>query len=216
LKKEKHRKSSEKKKVRQSGEQTRGKDVRNDLENVNQMSVKHKELEDVTKSHLNPSVSHSQVNIKGSVNSSEYVSKLQARTEREQSGVITSLSHKFGTAKSGDDSESSHVSSLFRGNESTLKSIEECDAGYSEKSCFKKSSSTGKNNASSKVTCNSVEGACTVAQSSVLNAVTNSSIGAEAAAASRPKIILMQSDDDDDDEDFINIKADAEAGKLCT
>jgi hypothetical protein len=187
----------------------------NDLENVNQISGKHKELENVTKSHLNPSASHSQVNIKSSVNSSESGSKLQARTEREQSGIITSLSHKFGSAKSGDDSESSHVSSLFRGNGGTPKSIEECDAVYSEKSCYRKISPTGKNNASSKVTCNSVEGACTVAQSSVLNAVTNSSTGVEAAGVSRAKIVFMQSDDDDD-EDFINIKADAEAGKLCT
>ena len=34
----------------------------------------------------------------------------------------------------------------------------------------------------------------------------------EKSTALRPKIVLMQSDDDDD-EDFINIKADAEAGK---
>jgi hypothetical protein len=188
---------------------------------VNQISGKHKELEKGTKSHLN----ESQADSKGSANSSEYVSKLQARTEREQSGVITSLSHKFGTTKSGDDADSSHVFSLLRGNAGTPKSMEECDAVHSEKSSFRKIGSTGKNNASSKITGNSVGGACNEPQSSVLSAATNSGIGADAARGrtaavhvepvSRPKIVLMQSDDDDD-EDFINIKADAEAGKLRT
>lgn len=218
MKKEKRRKSSEKKKVRRSGEQTRGKDVRSDSENVNQVSEKHKELEKVTKSHLSESVSHSQV----SISSSECVGRLHARTEIEQSDVITSPSHKLGTTKSGDsDSESSHR------NEGTLNSVEESDAIYSEKSGYRKVSLAGKNNASSKLTCSSVEGVCNVPQSSVLSAVTSSSSGAVAASqgamreksaavhlepVSRPKIILMQSDDDDDDEDFINIKADAEAG----
>jgi hypothetical protein len=107
-----------------------------------------------------------------------------------------------------------------------LKSIEEPDAIYSGKSGYRKVSLVGKNDTSSKIICSSVEGACNVPQSSVLSPVTNSSSGADAVREktaavhlepmSRPKIVLMQSDDDDDDEDFINIKADAEAGKLCT
>lgn len=225
LKKEKHRKSSERKKVRRGGEQTRGKDVTGDSENVNQISGKHKELEKVTKSHLNESVSRSQVSIKGNINSSECVGKVHARTELEQSDIITSVSHKLGTTESGDgDPESSHVIGLLHGNVGTLKSIEESDAIYSGKSGYRKVSVAGKNNASSKIISSSVEGACTVPQSSVLSPVTNSRSGADAvrektAAAhlepmSRPKIILMQSDDDDDDEDFINIKADAEAEEL--
>lgn len=232
MKKEKRKKSSERKKVRRGGEQTRGKDVRGDSENVNQISGKHKELEKDTKSHLNQSVSHSQVSVKGSINSSECVGKLHATTEVEQSDIITSLSHKFGTTKSGDsDSESSHIVGLSHGNEGTLKSIEESDAIYSGKSGYRKVSLAGKNSTSSKIICSSVEGTCNVPQSSVLSPVTNSSSGADAASQgavrektaavhleplSRPKIILMQSDDDDDDEDFINIKADAEAGKLFT
>lgn len=228
LKKEKHKKSSERKKVRRGGEQTRRKDVRGDSENVNQISGKHKELEKVTKSHLNQSVSHSQVSVKGSINSSECVSKSHATAEVEQSDIITSLSHKFGTTKSGDsDSESSHIVGLSHRNEGTLKSIEESDALYSGKSGYRKVTLAGKNSTSGKIICSSVEGT----QSSVLSPVTNSSSGADAASQgavrektaavhleplSRPKIILMQSDDDDDDEDFINIKADAEAGKLFT
>ncbi|PNF41804.1 hypothetical protein B7P43_G02604 [Cryptotermes secundus] len=219
LKKEKRKKSSERKKVRRGGEQTRGKDVRGDSENVNQISGKHKELEKVTKSHLNQSVSHSQVSVKGSVNSSECVSKSHATAEVEQSDIITSLSHKFGTTKSGDsDSESSHIVGLSHRNEGTLKSIEESDALYSGKSGYRKVTLAGKNSTSGKIICSSVEGT----QSSVLSPVTNSSSGADAASQgavhleplSRPKIVLMQSDDDDDDEDFINIKADAEAEEL--
>lgn len=232
MKKEKHRKSSERKKVRRGGEQTRGKDVRDDSENVNQISGKHKELEKVTKSHLNQSVSRSQVSVKGSISNSECVGKLDARTEVEQSDIITSLSHKLGTTESGDgDSESSNIVGLLHRNGGTVKSIEESDAIYSGKSSYRKVSLAGKNNTPSKIICSSVEGACNVPLSSVLSPVTNSSSGADAASqgavrektaavrlepVSRPKIVLMQSDDDDDDEDFINIKADAEAGKLCT
>lgn len=227
MKKEKRRKSSESKKVRRGGEETRGKDIRGDSENVNQISGKHKELEKVTKSHLNESVSRSQVSVKGNINSNDCVGKLHARTEIEQTDIMTSLSHKLGTTKSGDsDSESSHIISLLHGNVGSLKITEEPDSIYSGKSGYRKVTIAGRNNASSKIISSSVEGACDVPQTSVLSPVTKSRSGADAVRektaavhlepVSRPKIVLMQSDDDDDDEDFINIKADAEAGKLCT
>jgi hypothetical protein len=112
------------------------------------------------------------------------------------------------------------------------------DEIYSGKSDCRKISLAGKTNASSKIICSSMEESSNVAESSVLNPIkkgTNSGSETDitehgilgnveektaadtkpSAAVSRTKIVLMQSDDDDD-EDFINIKADAEAGKLCT
>jgi hypothetical protein len=227
LKKEKHRKSSERKKVRQSGEQVRGKDVRDDSDNVNQISGKRKELEKVTKSHLNQTVSSNQVNVNGAINSSECVGKLQAGPEVVQSDIITSLSYKLGTTKSGDgDSESSHIIGLLHGNGGTFKSTGASDEIYSGKAGYRKISVAGKNDASSKIICSSVEEASSAPPSSVLNPMINSSSGVDVARQGavrektepvpRSKIVLMQSDDDDDDEDFINIKADAEAGKLHT
>jgi hypothetical protein len=143
------------------------------------------------------------------------------------------------------DSESSKECGKLHTDEVNLKSIgksqnapdphnrsDEINLG---KSGCRKVSLVGKTNASSKTVCSSMEES---AESSVLKSVKKgTSSGSEtaitghgvlgsveekvavdikpSAAVSRTKIVLMQSDDDDD-EDFINIKADAEAGKLCT
>lgn len=111
------------------------------------------------------------------------------------------------------------------------------DEIYSGKSGCRKISLAGKTNASSKIICSSMEESSNVAESSVLNPTKkDTSSGSEtgitehgilgsveektavdiraSGSVSRTKIVLMQSDDDDD-EDFINIKADAEAGKVC-
>jgi len=240
IKKEKRRKSSERKKVRRASEQTRGKDVKGDSENVNQHSGKHTELEKLAKSCLDQSVSSNDVN--GTV-TNEYIGKPEVRTGREHNDKFISLSHNLGTTKTDDtqinnDSELSHIvrkdSSKLHGDQGNFKSSQKSDETYSGISGYRKIILDGKNNASGKILYSSVEESCNVRESLLLNPVKKGTgSGSEtdvtshddvrnreetAAAAmhlqavSKPKIILMQSDDDDD-EDFINIKADAEAGK---
>lgn len=264
FKKEKQRKSSERKKVRRSGEKIRGKDAKDDSENVNQHSGKHKESEKVTKNHMGLDQN---VNInkdrRDGINSIEYIGKSQTRTEKEQNDRISSLSHKFGTTKPNDtqvcsDSESSNIirkdSGKLHGDRVNFKRIgmlqnapdshNRSDEIQSGKSGYRKISLAGKTNISSKIICNSLEESSNVPECSVLNPIkkvtgsvseidvtkhgilgsieekTPAEIKPSAAVhlqpVSRPKIVLMQSDDDDDDdEDFINIKADAEAGKAA-
>jgi len=240
IKKEKRRKSSERKKVRRASEQTRGKDAKGDSENVNQHSGKHTELEKLAKSCLDQSVSSDEVN--GTV-TNEYTGKPEIRTGRECNDKLISLSHSLGTTKAGDtqinsDSELSHIvrkdSSKLHADQGNFKSSQKSDETYSGISGSRKIILGGKNNASSKIIYSSMEESCNVRESLLLNPVKKGTgSGSETdvtrhddvrsreetvAAAmhlqpvSKPKIILMQSDDDDD-EDFINIKADAEAGK---
>lgn len=242
IKKEKRRKSSERKKVRRASEQTRGKDAKGDSENVNQHSGKHAELEKLAKSCLDQSVSSDEVN--GTV-TNEYTGKPEVRTGKERNDKFISLSHNLGTTKTGDtrinsDSELSQIvgkdSSKLHGDQGNFKSSQKSDETYSEISGHRKIILGGKNNASGKILCSSVEEPGNVRESLLLDPVKKGTgSGSEtdvtghddvrnreetAAAAmhlqqvSKSKIILMQSDDDD--EDFINIKADAEAGKLST
>lgn len=244
IKKEKRRKSSERKKVRRGSEQTRGKDAKGDSENVNQHSGKHTELETFTKSHLDQSVSSSVVNSKIT---NEYIGKPEVRIGRGENDRIISLSHNLSTTKSGDTQvssgpELSHImrkdSGKLYGDQGNFKSSQKCDEIYSGKSGCRKIILGGKTNASGKILYSSMEESCNVRESLALDPVKKGTAsGSEtditkhgvrsreemtAAAAvhlqpvSRAKIVLMQSDDDDDDEDFINIKADAEAGKLST
>lgn len=242
IKKEKRRKSSERKKVRRASEQTKGKDAKGDSENVNQHSGKHTELEKLAKSCLDQSVSSDEIN--GAV-TNEYIEKAEVRTGRECNDKFISLSHNLGSTKAGDtqissDSDLSHIvrkdSSKLHGDQGNFKSPQKSDETYSGISGYRKIILGGKNNASGKILYSSVEESCNVHESLLLNPVKKgtgsgsetdvtrhddvSSREETAAAAmhlqpvSKPKIILMQSDDDD--EDFINIKADAEAGKLST
>ena len=242
IKKEKRRKSSERKKVRRTSEQIRGKDAKDDSENVNQHSGKHTELEKLAKSCLDQSVSSDEVN--GTI-TNEHTEKPEVRTGRERNDKFISLSHNLDTTKAGDtqinsDSELSHIvrkdSSKLHGDHGNFKSSQKSDETYSGISGYRKIILGGKNNASGKILCSSVEESSNMRESLLLNPVkkgTGSGSEADvtrhddvksreetAAAAmhlqpvSKPKIILMQSDDDD--EDFINIKADAEAGKLST
>lgn len=156
------------------------------------------------------------------------------------------MSHNLGSTKAGDtqinsDSELSRIvrkdSSKLHGDQGNFKSSQKSDETYSGISGYRKVILGGKNSASGKILCSSVEESCNVRESLLLNPVKKGTgSGSEtdvtrhddvrsreetAAAAmhlqpvSKPKIVLMQSDDDDD-EDFINIKADAEAGKLST
>jgi len=243
IKKEKRRKSSERKKVRRASEQTRGKDAKGDSENVNQHSGKHMELEKLAKSCLDQSVSSDEIN--GTV-TNECIEKAEVRTGRECNDKIISLSHNLGSTKAVDtqinsDSELSHTvrkdSSKLHGDQGNIKSTQKSDETHSGISGYGKIILGGKNSASGKILCSSVEESCNVRGSLLLNPIKKGTdSGSEtdvtrhddvrsreetAAAAillqplSKPKIILMQSDDDDD-EDFINIKADAEAGKLST
>lgn len=243
IKKEKRRKSSERKKVRRASEQTKGKDAKGDSENVNQHSGKHTELEKLAKSCLDQSVSSDEVN--GAV-SNEYVGKPEVGTGREQNDKLISLSHNLGTTKAVDTqtsspSELSHIvrkdSDKLLGDQGNFKSSEKLDETFSGISGHRKIILVGKNNASGKIVYSSMEESCNVHESLFPNQIkkgTGSGIETDvtrhddvrsreetAAAAmhlqpvSKPKIILMQSDDDDD-EDFINIKADAEAGKMST
>lgn len=243
IKKEKRRKSSERKKVRRASEQTRGKDAKGDSENVNQHSGKNTELEKLANSCLDQSVSSDDVD--GTV-TNEYIGKPEVRTERENNDTLVSLSHNLGTTKAGDtninrDSELSHIvrkdSSKLHGDQGNFKSSQKSDETYSGISGYRKIILGGKNNASGKILCSSVEESCNVRESLLLNPIKKGTGSGsetdvtrlddvrsreETAAASmhlqpvsKSKIILMQSDDDDD-EDFINIKADAEAGKLST
>ena len=139
------------------------------------------------------------------------------------------------------DSELPHIvrkdSGKLHGDQVNSKSSQKSDETYSGITGYRKIILGGKNNASGKILCSSMEESCNVRESLILNPIKKGTgSGSEtdvtrhddarsreetAAAAvqlqslSKPKIILMQSDDDDD-EDFINIKADAEAGKLST
>lgn len=242
IKKEKRRKSSERKKIRRGSEQTRGKDAKDDSENANQHSGKHTELEKLTKSHLDQSVSGDDVNSKIT---DEYIGKTEVRIGGEQSDKIISLSHNLDTTKTADTQVSSgpELSQIVRkdsgkllGDQGNFKSSQKSDETYSGKSGCRKIILGGKTNASGKILCSSMEESCNVHKSLILNPIkkgtgsgsetditlhedVRSSEEMTAAAAvhlqpvSRPKIILMQSDDDDD-EDFINIKADAEAEEL--
>lgn len=241
IKKEKRRKSSERKKVRRASEQTRGKDAKGDSENVNQHSGKHMELEKLAKSCLDQSVSSDELN--GTV-TNEYIGKAEVRTGREHNDKIISLSHNLGSTKAVDtqinsDSELSHSvrkdSSKLHGDQGNIKSTQKSDETHSGISGCKKIILGGKNSASGKILYSSVEESCNVRGSLLLNPIKKGTdsgsetdvtrhddvkSGEETAAASillqpvsKPKIILMQSDDDDD-EDFINIKADAEAEEL--
>jgi hypothetical protein len=134
-------------------------------------------------------------------------------------------------------SELSHIvrkdSAKLLGDQGNFKSSQKLDETYSGISGHRKIILGGKNNASGKISYSSMEESCNVHEGLLPNTIkkgTGSGIETdvtrhddvrsreETAAAmhlqpvSKPKIILMQSDDDDD-EDFINIKADAEAGK---
>ena len=245
IKKEKRKKSSERKKVRRASEQTRGKDAKGDSENVNQHSGKHMELEKLAKSCLDQSVSSDEIN--GTV-TKEYVGKAEVRTGGEHNDKLISLSHNLDSTNADDtqinsDTELSHIvrkdSSKLHGDQGNFKSSQKSDETYSGISGYRKIILGGKNSASGKILCSSTEESCNMRESLLLNPVKKGTgSGSEtdvtrhddvrnreetAAAAmhlqpvSKPKIILMQSDDDDDDdEDFINIKADAEAGKLST
>lgn len=244
IKKEKRRKSSERKKVRRGSDQTGGKDAKDDSENVNQHSGKHTELEKLTKSHLHQSVASGEVN---NTVTDECTERSEVRTGREQNDRVISLSHNLGTTKSGDtkvssDSELSHnareESSKLQGNHGNFKSTQKSDETYSGKSGYRKIILGGKTNTSSKILNSSVQESCDVHESLILNPIkkgtgsgsemditrhddvrskvqTTTTAAVHLQPLSRPKIVLMQSDDDDD-EDFINIKADAEAGKLST
>lgn len=243
IKKEKRKKSSERKKVRRASEPTRGKDAKGDAENVNQHSGKHTELEKLAKSCLDQSVSSDEIN--GTV-TKEYVGKAEVRTGRERDDKLISLSRNLGSTNAGDtqinsDTELSHIvrkdSSKLHGDQGNFESSQKSDETYSGISGYRKIILGGKNSASGKILYSSTEESCNVRESLLLNPVKKGtgsgsetdvtrhddvrSIEETVAAAmhlqpvSKPKIIFMHSDDDDD-EDFINIKADAEAGKLST